>query len=64
MEHHIKHDFYLPVAYCTKEDVPQNPSCHEADMLNRDFPVVLANQVPLQWKTKKYIDTDKNKTQY
>ncbi len=50
---HIKYDYNLPVTQCTKEDVSQNPSCHEADMLHRYFPVITANQVPLQRKTKK-----------
>lgn len=55
--------FYLPVAQSTKEDVSQNPPCHEADVLQRDFPVVTADQVPLKRKTKTHFDTftDQNK---
>lgn len=47
-----KSNYYLPVAQGTEEDVSQNPSCHEADVLHRDFPVVTAYQVPLRRKRK------------
>lgn len=44
--------YHLPVAQWADEDVSQNPSCHEADVLKGNFPVVTAHQVPLPQKIK------------